>query len=343
MGATALVVSACGSTDSSGGDESGGSFSGIKLARTSSLDSGEINDVVGPIEIGPKYNLSMSESDIKDFQSPSTALQVVLSGKSHIVAGSAISMLQAVEEGLPVKMFCPQSSGYDTRIIATGDIASLEDLGEDLDVPIAIEGPGGPVNMLMDLVLTAKNLDYRTGDFTNPTILEDNPARLSALLSGDVQVTVLNAYQVPEVEAELGAENVHVLSNIMSDMNGGVVNAAYAASTDWLSKNEDAAVAFCASVLEANEKLASDFAYYKEMCDKYIDPDMEEDLLKQNWEAIKNERLFPYGDDTISQEGIDSLVEVAMVNGLLKEKLTYDDIVAQDILDQATALAADKA
>jgi ABC-type nitrate/sulfonate/bicarbonate transport system substrate-binding protein len=345
-GVAALGLSACGGSGGSGGSGSsgdGGPYTGIKLARTSSLDSGEINDVVGPVEIGPKYDLKMSESDIEDFQSPSTALQVVLSGKSTIVTGSAISILQAVEEGLPVQIFCPQSAGYDTRIVATGDITSLEDLGKNLDVPIAIEGPGGPVNMLMDLVLEAKGLDYRSGDFTNPTILEDNPQRLSALLNGDVKVTVLNAYQIPTIEAELGKDNVHVLSNIMSDMEGGVVNAGYAAPKKWLDANKDAAVAFCASVLEANEKLTADFAYYKEMNDKYLEPDMEEALLKQNWEAISNEQLFPYGDDSITKAGIDSLVKVAIENGVLKKELAYEDVVADDILKDAAALVKSKA
>lgn len=344
----ALMLSACGGADATspagaGGNEAdGATYSGIRLARTSSLDSGEINDMVGPIEIGAKYGVEVSESDVEDFQSPSTALQVVLSGRSQVVTGSAISVLQAIEEGLPVKMFCPQSAGYDTRIIATGDITSLDELGARLDVPIAIEGPGGPVNMLMDLVLAAQGMDYRSGDFTNPTILEDNPARLSALLSGDVQVTVLNAYQVPIVEEELGAENVHVLSNIMRDMEGGVVNAAYSAAADWLEENEDAAVAFCASILDANEQLTDDFAYYKEMNDKYLEPKMEEELLRQNWEAIANEELFPWGDDAISEAGVTSLVEVAIENGLLQEELAYEDVVAADIFLRAVELVEEK-
>lgn len=345
-GMAALGLTACGGSGDSGGAENqgdGGPYTEIKLARTSSLDSGEINDLVGPIEIGAKYDLEMSESDVEDFQSPSTALQVVLSGESTITTGSAISTLQAIEEGLPVKIFCPQSAGYDTRIVATGDITSLEELGEDLDVPIAIEGPGGPVNMLMDLVLDAKGLDYRSGDFTNPTILEDNPARLSALLSGDVEVTVLNAYQIPTVQEELGEDNVHVLSNIMADMEGGVVNAGYAAPVKWLEENEGAAVAFCASVLEANQLLTEDFDYYKEMNDKYLEPDMEEALLRQNWEAISNEQLFPFGDDTITEAGISSLVEVALDNGVLTEELAYEDVVAEDILAQAAALVEEKA
>jgi ABC-type nitrate/sulfonate/bicarbonate transport system substrate-binding protein len=343
LGVAALGLSACGGSDDSGSGGDDGPFTGIKLARTSSLDSGEINDVVGPVELGEKYGVQMSDSDIEDFQSPSTALQVVLSGESSIVTGSSISIFQAIEQGLPVKIFCPQSAGYDTRIVATGDIDSLEALGENLDVPIAIEGPGGPVNMLMDLVLEAKGLDYRSGDFTNPTILEDNPARLSALLNGDVQVTVLNAYQIPTVEEELGADNVHVLSNIMADMEGGVVNAGYAAPVKWLEENEAAAVAFCASVLEANQLLTEDFDYYKEMNDKYLEPDMEEDLLRQNWDAITAEKLFPYGDDTITQAGIDSFVQVALDNGVLEEKLAYEDIVAEKILRSAEALVKEKA
>lgn len=339
----ALVLNACGSgADDSRDGDGEATYSGIKLARTSSLDSGEINDVVGPIEVGPEYNLEMSMADVKDFQSPSTALQVALSGKANIVTGSAVSTLQAIEEGVPVQLFCPQSSGYDTRIVAVGDdITSLEELGEHLDVPIAMEGPGGPVNLLMDQVLRTKDLSYRSSDFTNPTILEDNPARLSALLNGDVRVTVLNAYQVPTIEKELGKENVHVLSNIMADMEGGVVNAGYAASTKWLAENEDAAVAFCASVLDANQQLTEDYEYYKEMSDKYIKPPMKKELIRQNWEAIKNEQLFPFGSDTITKKGVDSLVDVAIENELLTEELAYDDVVNQDILQQAEKMVAD--
>ena len=106
VGIAALALGACGAGSDGGG--SGGADDGasaapvsVKLARTSSLDSGEINDMVGPIEIGPTYGLKVSEADVTDYQSPSTALQVMLSGKADVVTGSAISTLQAIEQGPP--------------------------------------------------------------------------------------------------------------------------------------------------------------------------------------------------------------------------------------------------
>src|SRR5690606_18457180 len=214
------LVAACGSDGDAGGSTGGDgqTFEGVTLARASSLTPNMINDVAGPLDVGPEFGLSMEESDITTFSSSSTALQNVLSGSSTIANLATTSTLLALEEGLPVKVICPQVTTFDAQIVTTADISTLEELGENLDLPIALEGPGGAFNVLMDLVLTEQDLDYRSGDFTNVETLEDSSQRLSAMLNGDVNAAVLFTYQVNEVIAELGEENVHVLSTIAEDM-----------------------------------------------------------------------------------------------------------------------------
>jgi len=343
----AVSLAACGATGTKGpaaspgtGDDTGSGPYTVDVVRTSALDPGDINDYVGPLVFGPDFDLSVTEDNFQTFNTHSTATQVVLSGKADVIVGSTIATLQAIDKGLDLQIFCPEVAGFDTRIIGTGPVTSLDYLGEHLDVPAAVESPGGSSNLLMDLALRANGQDYRVADLTNPSILEDSSLRLGALANGDVQVGLINAYQLPGLIDQLGEENVHVLSDVMSEIEPGGVFGAFAASSGWLKDNRDAAVALCASVLKGNEKLVSDFDFYKEMNDTYIVPNVEESTLKDNWDAINTHELFPYQGDLISEAGMGSMVEVARDTGIITKDLGYDDIVAADVLSDAAELAA---
>lgn len=334
--ALALVLAGC----SAGGSGESGATT-LQVTRTSTLDPGDINDVVGPIEFGEAYGVEQTIDDFETFNSHATAMQIVLSGKAQVLVGSFIASLQAVDEGLPIKVFCPKTVGFDMRIIGTGDVTSLEYLGEHLDVPAAIEGTGGSTNIQTDLVLRATGQDYSVGDLTNPIILEDSPLRVGALISGDALVSTVNNYQVPEIIEALGEENVHILGNTLEDINPGTVLGAFAANTSWLEEHAEEAAAFCASVMEGSKALSEDLAFYQEMNDKYLTPKVEAEILQTNWEAINQNELFPYsGDEVISRSGVADIVGVAQETGLISEEIAFEDVIAVDVLERAVELLA---
>lgn len=343
----ALLLAACSGDD--GGADEGAETSGengeqgsdqgpfsVQVAHTSSLDPGEVGGYTGPLEFGAEFDLAIEESDVQVFDSHSTAVQVVLSGGADVVGGSFLSNLQVIESGESLRVFCPYSSGFDSRLVGVGDVTSLEQI-TDPDTRVAAESPGGPVNFFTDLVLRARGIDINTTELTNVSVIEDSPLRVAALANGDVDVALINAFQVPQLEEQIGAENVHILSNVMEDVGSGGIFLGFAATEDYLDNNLDAATAFCASILQANRSLAGDFDRYVELSDKYMEPDVEEEILRDTWESIVDATLWPYNHG-LTEDGVQQVVDVAMETGLLDEPLSYDQIVDTRPIDGALEL-----
>ena len=308
----------------------------LRVAHTSSLDPGEVAGYTAPLEFGADYGLTLEESDLQVFDSHATAVQVLLSGGVDIVGGSFLSDLQVIATGEPLKAFCPYSSGFDSRIVGVGDVDQLEEV-TDPETTLAIESAGGPVNFFMDLVFRARGIDINTTQLENVSIIEDSPLRVAALANGDVDVALINAFQLPQLQEQLGEENVHVLSNVMEDVGGGGIFLAFAATEDYLENNLEQATAFCASVLRANRELSSDFDLYVEMSNEYMEPDVDEETLRSTWESVVDANLWPYNNG-LTQEGVELVLDVAMDTGLIEEELTYDQIVDERPIQGALEL-----
>jgi hypothetical protein len=59
----------------------------------------------GPIIYGPEFGLRQKDSDIKEFGSHATAVQVLLSGRADIGAGSFTSFAQVAQRGVDLVSF----------------------------------------------------------------------------------------------------------------------------------------------------------------------------------------------------------------------------------------------
>ena len=338
--AAASVVAACGSDDDEGSESAASSSSAPKLrvVHSSSLDPGEIAGFVGPIEYADKVGLTkLGASDQKTLDSHATAMQVLLSGKADIIGGSFVSDLQVIEQGVPIKAFCPFSSGFAAVIVGRDEVNSLDYLAQHKDTPVAIESAGGPVNFFFDLVLQARNIPLTTQGFTNAKIIEDSPQRVSALANGDVKATLINFFQLPPLQKQLG-DKVHVLSDVMKDVGKGGIFLAYAAKTDWLAKHQDEAAKFCASVLTADKALTGNFDTFKAASDKYITPKVDDETLKTNWDAIAKYELFPFGN-SLTQPAVDLVQQTAVKTKILKEPIPYDQVVDTAVIEKAVSMA----
>lgn len=339
VGCAALVAACGGGSDGGSGAAAGsGQSDHLRIVHTSSLDPGEIAGYVAPIEYGSKVGLpKVTTSDVKTLDSHATAMQVLLSGKADIIGGSFVSDLQAMEQGVPIKAFCPFSSGFAAAIVGRDEVNSLEYLGSHKDTPVAIESAGGPVNFFFDLVLQARHIPLTTSGFTNAKIIEDSPQRVSALANGDVKATLINFYQLPPLQKQLG-DKVHVLSDVMKDVGKGGIFLAFAAKEDWLQSHSDEAAKFCASVLTADKALTENFNTFKSMSDKYITPKVDEATLRTNWEAIKKYELFPFGN-ALTQDAVDLVEKTAVKTDILKAPIPYDKVVDSAVIDKAVSLA----
>lgn len=325
------IMSACGQDSDSGSDAT----MTVDYVFTSSLNPSEINRVA-PLVYGGEYELDITEASSKELNSSQTATQVLLSGATDVAAGSFIALMQAVEQGNEMRAFCPFKSGFSAVIVGIGEADDLADL-TDPATRVAIEGPGGPTNFFFDLVLRARGLDFRTADLPSTEILSDVSLRFAALLNDDADVGLIAISQIPELEAALGADQVHVLSEVMADAGSDSISLAFFAEADWLAENSAAAAAFCASILRGNREIASSYDLFVELVEEHVEGRIPEEAMRAEWDGVREHEIWAYNDG-LERERVEGIVEVAADSGILDAPLDYEDLVDRGPLDAALEL-----
>ena len=321
MAVLVLVGVACSSNDDTGGGgggvgtpSAGGDLGSLKIVWTTEANS-YIPQSKGPVELGPEFGLNQSNDDISEFEAHSTAIQVLLSGKADVLAGGFIDFALLQQQGQDVKVFCPIQGDVSEILVGVNGVTDLEQV-KDPEVRVGVDSPGGLINFVMNSVFKARNMGITVDDLENVKILEDGSLRLAGLAAGEIDVGSVDPFEKDELEKQIGAENVHVLSVTAADTD--MFGNAYGATGEWLDSHQAEAAALCASVLEANRKLAGDFDTFVEWANKYIEPDEDKDVLKVNWDLARKYEIWPYNLGLLTPEVVDLNVEVGIESGLLE-------------------------
>ena len=210
----ALVGAAC-SGDEDGGGGGDGEADVVRHAAGSTADA-YIPQYRAPEIFGDLFGISTDEH-LQMFEEGSLAAQVVATGDADVGSGGFTNMVQLLETGQDVKVFCPTQKDSTEHLIGRTDvITSLEQI-TDPDVRVAVESAGGFLNLLMNLVFLNRDIGITTDDLTNTVILEDGSLRLAAMAAGDVDVASLDLFEQADLKAELGEDAVTVLSVVAED------------------------------------------------------------------------------------------------------------------------------
>jgi ABC-type nitrate/sulfonate/bicarbonate transport system substrate-binding protein len=330
-----LLVASCAGQSGPGG-QSGGS------GPLTSINFGHTSGTIDPYEL-PGYTeafgdefLGSTKVNSQNFSSTNTAIQVLLAGKLDIVEGSALVILPAISSGVELRMFCPYVAAAPGYIVGTGDIRTLADVGKP-NATVAMESPGGPNNLFMDLTFQARGMPFATPDLKNTKILEDSPLRLAALMNGSANVALIRPNQLQDLRTKLGADNVHILSDVTKDARDSIY-LAFIAKKEWLDAHPAEAAAFCASVLKTMQRLEGDYAQFKSLSDEHVAGGLSEELIKQQWDSIKANSLWPYREG-LTKTAVDSVIQVAVKEELIEKPLTYEQVVDTKPFSEAAKLA----
>jgi hypothetical protein len=328
-----LVGVACSNDDSGGGGDGGGGTpsAGADLGSLKIVWTTEANSYIpqskGPIELGPEFGLNQSPDDISEFEAHATAIQVLLSGKADVLAGGFVDFPLLQQQGQDVKVFCPVQGDVSEILVGVNGVTDLEQV-KDPDTRVGVDSPGGLINFVMNSVFRAQNLGVTVDDLENVKILEDGSLRLAGLASGEIDVGSVDPFERDELEKQIGASNVNVLSITAADAD--IFGNAYGATAEWLDSHQAEAAALCASVLKANRELASDFDLFVEWANKYIEPDEDRNVLKVNWDLAREYEIWPYNLGLLTPEVVEENIQVAISSGILEPdaaNLSFDQIV----------------
>lgn len=335
VSALALIAAAC------GGDEGGNNGAqsdepGVVRHAAGSTADAYIPEYRAPELFGELFNIS-TEDNLTQFEEGALAAQVTVSGQADVASGSFANQIQVTETGKSVKAFCPiQKDSTEHLIGRTDKIDSLEQI-TDPDVRVAVESAGGFLNLIMNLVFLNRDIGITTDDLTNTVILEDGSLRLAALASGDVDVGSLDLFEQAELKAEIGEDQVTVLSVVAEDTEF-LANVMWA-TTDWLEENKDLAARYCASILYSDRVLASDFDQYLAALNQFIPAGVEdEEVARQNWEFARQYEVWPYNTSVLSPETIADQLQVSVDTGIIEPEsgqLAFEDVVDSEVLELA--------
>ncbi len=326
-----LLAAACG--DDGGGEGDGDSSAAVVRHAAGSTADAYIPQYRAPELFGDQFNIS-TEENIQLFEEGALAAQLVASGDADVGSGGFTNMVQLLEAGEDLRVFCPSQKDSTEHLIGRTDkITSLEQI-TDPDVRVAVESAGGFLNLLMNLVFLNRDIGITTDDLTNTVILEDGSLRLAALASGDVDVGSLDLFEQADLKAELGEDAVTVLSVVAEDTE--FLSNVLWAKKEWLDENQDVAARYCATVLYSNRQLASDFDQYLAALETYIAGGVEdEEVAQANWDFARQYEIWPYNTSVLSEEVIADQMKVSVDTGIIEEEsasLGFEDLVDTEVL-----------
>jgi ABC-type nitrate/sulfonate/bicarbonate transport system substrate-binding protein len=317
----ALVAAGCGEDEAPS--------SGPKPVRvvTSSTGQAYVGQFHAAELFGDKFGLA-SNNQLTEFEDEGAAAQVLVSGGADAGSTGLTQVIQLISRGQKLKAFCPvQVDSTEQLVGITSKINSLNQI-TDPKIRVAVDSPGGLVNFIMNLVFQQKGLGVKVSDLKNVTVLGDGSQRLAALAAGQVDVGSVDLFELPDLQKQVGAENVTTLSVTAADAD--FLANIYYASTKWLDENTDLAGRFCAATLYSNRVLAADYKQYKAAVDKYIKGGVDESITKTNWDFARKYQIWPYNDDVMTPEAIKTVIDVGVASELLEspaKDYTFDDIV----------------
>jgi ABC-type nitrate/sulfonate/bicarbonate transport system substrate-binding protein len=342
IAAFSLIAVACGGDGGDGGGGGGGDGGGggnepIDMVTTSTGHA-YVGQFHAPDLFGDVFGLPEGHT-LTEFEDEGTAMQVLVSDQADVMAGALTGLTQLIEQGQDLKAFCPvQVDSTEHLAGLTNAITSLDQI-TDPDIRVAVDSPGGLVNFIMNLVFQEKNMGITVNDLENVTVLGDGSQRLAALAAGDVDVGSVDLFELPDLESQVGADNVTVLSVTAEDAD--FIANVLIAKGGWLDENTDLAARLCATVLYSNRVLASDYDQYADAVTTYVEGGVDEEIIRTNWEFARDYSIWPYNGDVLTPEAIETFIDVAIQSGLLEEsarELTFEDVVDTRPFEQAMEL-----
>lgn len=331
--AITLVAAAC------GGDEEKSS-SGTKPVRvvTSSTGQAYVGQFHAADLFGDQFGLA-AENPLTEFEDEGAAAQVLVSGGADVGSSGLTQVIQLIAAGQDVRAFCPvQEDSTEQLVGITSKITSLDQI-TDPNIRVAVDSPGGLVNFIMNLVFRDKGIGITVSDLQNVTVLGDGSQRLAALAAGQVDVGSVDLFELPDLQEQIGAENVTTLSVTAEDSD--FLANIYYAKKDWLDENTDLAARFCAATLYSNRVLASDYAQYKDAVNTYIEGGVDESITQTNWDFARQYAVWPYNDDVMTADAIQTVIDVGVASDLLEasaKDYSFEDIVDTRPLERAMEL-----
>ncbi|GGM56032.1 hypothetical protein GCM10011608_46110 [Micromonospora sonchi] len=310
--AVLLALAACGSSDA--GEEK--QVTDLKVGAAPSLSGLGLRVAIAE-ENFSKRGLNVTPVANK---SANAAIPQLLSGDLQIAMVDTLTLLQARNQGLPV------------RIIAGAGEQSTDGEAGQMSAASVVAKASSPIKSPLDLVgkkvgvpaiktQTWMNIravvDAAGGDSSKIQFVEVPPAQMIDLVQrGDIDAATPNE---PLASSSISSGAVKLVQNTDAPGNKGVPSSVYVATEQFIAKNPDTVKKFAEAVQDAAKQVNGN----RDLAAK-----IAEQQLNFKPEQLKTAFYQTFAADPVTQEGIDKIADLAVKYEILTTKPDAKSVLA---------------
>ena len=263
----------------------------------------------------PKWQDLVAESGIElsleHVEATDNALRAVVSGAADIYVGSLTPLIRAVQEtGVDLKLIAIDSQATDYIFGAQEDVADLEDLAGR---PVAI-GSAGDLTESVIRAATARAGFPDLADELEFVPIGGTPARVAALLSGQVDMSPLHA---PDGITAMAEDPTLKSLLTAADHLDNYLQTGLITSQGFIDENPVLTQLLVDRFLEANRWAADNKDEYIDLADEVV-PDLSREVRSQSYDTFQEIGLFAVNGG-MKADQLEAFVETVKSTGGLPE------------------------
>jgi NitT/TauT family transport system substrate-binding protein len=269
------------------------------------------------------------EIELIDFESGVAAFRAMAAGEFDVGLSGSISPILAFGEGAQAVGFAASGAYLDFQTVATGDIASCEDVSGHR---VATDGPGGLVHAVTEQFLAGCGLDINNDV---ELIVGDPETFVPQIAQGAIEVTSMHIDERIFAEQELDTE-LNILSNAWETVPD-FHYATFATHPDVLEEKRDFFIRFTAAILRTGRWLADEGNHDEAVSVMAEVAEVPESVIEEAFTTFGNR--FPTSCDTmIPLESYEFLIDLQVELGNLEEPFEVTELIDTTVCDEAEAL-----
>jgi ABC-type nitrate/sulfonate/bicarbonate transport system substrate-binding protein len=314
--AAALVLGGCGgSSDSSGSDE--------KLLRVyyaSSLDPGDIADLIG---------LAKTPTKVGTLKDDSAVIAGLLRGSAEVGNVDMQAALEAAGQGIPIRIIYVSEATPEYVLVSRSDISSLDELGGKR---VGYHSRGSQTEVFVNELIKAQAPSIY--DDVKFVALENSPRRAQALVGKKLDATSLESIDY----AQLQKQGKFNLLGSWKDLSG---DSQVAIGNVWITteklyqKNKSRLRDFVEALQSGYNEFYTDEQKWLDVGKEKL-PDIDSSLLPAVYAAYKQIGLYPaQGKSPLTEEIFTKTEKFYRDHGGEWDEPISSDIVKFDLVDAA--------
>ena len=307
-------------TGCAGGNESANSDRPLRVYYASSLDPGDIADLMG---------MEKTPTKVGTLNDDSAVIAGLLRGSVDVGNVDLQAAFEAAGQGIPIKIIYVSEVSPEYVMVSRPDITSLDELGGKR---VGYHSKGSQTEVFVKQLIKGKAPEIYSD--VNFVALENSPRRAQALVGNKLDATSLETIDY----AQLQKQGQFNLLGSWKDLPGGSQNAignVWITTDELYQKNESRLRDLVVALQAGYDEFYQDEQKWLSVAKAEL-PDVDHSLLPDVYAAYKEMELYPLkGQSPLTEEIFKASEKFYREHGGAWKEPIGKDIVAFKLVDAA--------